>query len=32
MQLDGELLSAPAEVKITVKQRALNVLVPQAAV
>jgi diacylglycerol kinase (ATP) len=29
MQLDGELLSAPAEVKITVKQRALNVLVPQ---
>ena len=30
MQLDGELLSAPAEVKITVQQRALNVLVPQA--
>lgn len=29
MQIDGELLSAPAEVKITVKQRALNVLVPQ---
>ena len=32
MQLDGELLSAPAEIKITVKQRALNVLVPLAAV
>jgi diacylglycerol kinase family enzyme len=32
MQLDGELLSAPAEVKITVQQRALNVLVPQTAV
>jgi len=30
MQLDGELLSAPAEVKITVQQNALNVLVPQA--
>jgi diacylglycerol kinase family enzyme len=29
MQLDGELLSAPAEVKITVQQNALNVLVPQ---
>ena len=28
MQLDGELLSAPAEVKITVQQHALNVLVP----
>ena len=28
MQLDGELISAPAEVKITVQQRALNVLVP----
>ena len=32
MQLDGELLSAPAEVKITVQQRALNVLVPQTVV
>lgn len=28
MQLDGELVSAPAEVRITVQQRALNVLVP----
>ena len=28
MQLDGELIEAPAEVKITVQQRALNVLVP----
>lgn len=28
MQLDGELISAPAEVKISVRQRALNVLVP----
>jgi diacylglycerol kinase (ATP) len=28
MQLDGELLSAPAEVKISVRPRALNVLVP----
>ncbi len=28
MQLDGELLSAPAEVHIRVKPRALNVLVP----
>lgn len=30
MQLDGELLSAPAEVNISVQPRALNVLVPQA--
>jgi YegS/Rv2252/BmrU family lipid kinase len=30
MQLDGELIEAPAEVKITVQQKALNVLVPQA--
>ena len=29
MQLDGELLSAPAEVKISVQSRALKVLVPQ---
>ena len=29
MQLDGELLSAPAEVHIRVQPRALNVLVPQ---
>ncbi len=28
MQLDGELITAPAEVKITVQPRALNVLVP----
>lgn len=28
MQLDGELLSAPAEVRISVRPRALNVLVP----
>ena len=28
MQLDGELLSAPAEVQIRVEARALNVLVP----
>ncbi len=30
MQLDGELLSAPAEVEISVRSRALNVLVPYA--
>lgn len=30
MQLDGELVSAPAEVKISVRPRALKVLVPQA--
>jgi len=28
MQLDGELLSAPAEVRVRVQPRALNVLVP----
>ena len=28
MQLDGELVAAPAEVKISVRPRALNVLVP----
>ena len=28
MQLDGELVTAPAEVKISVRPRALNVLVP----
>ena len=28
MQLDGELITAPAEVKISVRPRALNVLVP----
>ncbi len=28
MQLDGELVDAPAEVKISVRPRALNVLVP----
>lgn len=28
MQLDGELVSAPAEVEISVRQRALSVLVP----
>jgi len=29
MQLDGELIQAPAEVRITVRPRALKVLVPQ---
>jgi YegS/Rv2252/BmrU family lipid kinase len=28
MQLDGELIEAPAEIKISVRPRALNVLVP----
>lgn len=31
MQLDGELVSAPGEVDVGVRQRALHVLVPQAA-